>query len=85
MSFTIWNEKQNRTSFLDVQIIPEDKKFTTSVCHKPTFVVFTHFISFLSSTFKFSTVYTLAYRCFQIFLSWTKLHTELLFLKQIFL
>ena len=31
MSFTIESEKQNRMSFLDVQIIREDKTFTTSV------------------------------------------------------
>ena len=31
MSFTIESEKQNRMSYLDVQIIPEDKTFTTSV------------------------------------------------------
>ena len=30
MSFTTKNEKQNRMSFLDVHIIREDKKFTTS-------------------------------------------------------
>ena len=30
-SFTIGNEKQKRMSFLDVQIIHEDKTFTTSV------------------------------------------------------
>ena len=29
MSFTIESEKQNRMSFLDVQIIREDKTFTT--------------------------------------------------------
>ena len=29
MSFTIESEKENRMSFLDVQMIPEDKTFTT--------------------------------------------------------
>ena len=43
MSFTIESEKQNRMSFLDVQIIREDKTFTTSVYRKPTFSgVYTH-------------------------------------------
>ena len=37
MSFTIESEKQNRMSFLDAQIICEDKIFTTSVYHKRTF------------------------------------------------
>ena len=86
MLFTIENEKQNRMSFLDVQIICEDRTFTTSVYRKPTFNgVYTHFGSFLPSTYKFGTVYKLAFRCFRICSSWTKLHTELVFLKEVFL
>ena len=86
MSFTIESENQNRMSFLDVQISREDKTFTTSVYRKPTFSgVYTHFDSFLPSTYKFGTVYTLAYRCFRICSSWTKLHNELVCLKEIFL
>ena len=64
MSFTTEIEKQNRMSFLDVQIIREDKIFTTSAYRKPTFSwVHTHFDSFLPSTYKLGTVYRLAYRC----------------------
>ena len=64
MSFTLESEKQNRMSFLDVQISREDKTFTTSAYRKPSFSgVYTHFSSFLPSTYKFGTVYTLAYRC----------------------
>ena len=86
MSFTIEREKQNRMSFLDIAIIREDKTFTTSVYRKPTFSgVYTHFDSFLPSTYKFGTVYTLAYRCLRICSSWTKLHNELVCLKEIFL
>ena len=86
MSFTIEREKQNRMSFLDIAIIREDKTFTTSVYRKPTFSgVYTHFDSFLPSTYKFGTVYTLAYRCFRICSSWTKLHNELVCLKENFL
>ena len=48
MSFVIENEKQNRMPFFDVQIIHEDKTFTTSVYHKPTSSdVYTHFDRFL--------------------------------------
>ena len=36
-------------------------------------------------TYKFGTVYTLTYRCFQICLSWSTLHTKLVCLKQVFL
>ena len=67
MSFTIESEKHNRMSLLDLQIICEDKTFTTSVYHKPTFSrVNTHFDSFLPSTYKFGTVFTLPYRCLWI-------------------
>ena len=41
------------------------------------------FTDFLQSTYKFCSVYKLAYRYFQICSIWTELHTELLFLKQI--
>ena len=47
MSFTIENEKQNTMSFLNVQVIREDKTFTTSVYCIPTFSeVYTQFYSF---------------------------------------
>ena len=58
MSFTTEREKQNRMFFLDVQIIGEDKTFTTPVYCRSTFSgVYTHFDSFLPSTYKFRTVY----------------------------
>ena len=73
-------------SFLNVQIIREYKTFTTPVYCKPTVSgVFTHFESFLTSTYKFGTLYTLAYRELQICSRWAKLHSELVCLKQIFL
>ena len=86
MSFTIESEKQKRLSFLDVHISHEAETFTTSVYCKPTFSgVYTHFYSFLQSTYNFGTVYALAYRCSRICSSWTKVHNELVFLKEIFL
>ena len=64
MSFIIEPEKSNKMSSLDVQIICDDKTFTTSVYRKPTFSgVYTHFDSFLPTTYKFSIVYALACRC----------------------
>ena len=72
-------------AFLDVQIIYEDKTFTTSVYHKSTFGrVYMHFDSFLPTTYKFGNIYTLADTCSQICSSSTKLQTELVCLKQIF-
>ena len=47
ISLTIENEKDNRMSFLDINIICEKVKFTTSVYCKPTFSrIYTHFDSF---------------------------------------
>ena len=72
--------------FLDIAIIHENKTFTTSVYRKPTVSgVYTHFDSFLPSTYKFGAVYTLAYRCFRFCSSWTKLQNELVCLKENFL
>ena len=42
------------------------------------------FVEFIHIS-QFGTVYTLGYRCFRISSSWTKLHTGLVCLKQIFL
>ena len=81
MSFTFERENQNRMSFLDITIIREDKTFTTSIYCKPTFSGdYTHFDSFLPSSYKFCTVYRLAYRCFRICSSWTKLHNQLVYI-----
>ena len=48
MSFTVHRvndgKKQNRMSFLDVQIIRENKTFTTSVYRKPTFSGVVHIL-----------------------------------------
>ena len=86
LSFTTENENQNRISFLDMQIIHNDKTFAISAYRKPTFSgVYTYFYSILPSTYKLGTVYALAYIYFRIDSSWTKLHTELVCLKQIFL
>ena len=53
--------KSKTISFLDVQIIREDKTFAISVYHKHTFIeVYTHLGSSLSSTYKSGTVYRLA-------------------------
>ena len=37
MSFSIEREKENKLSFLDVEIIREQGKFTTTIFRKPTF------------------------------------------------
>ena len=47
MSFTTKNEKQNRMSFVDGQIVCKDKRNLNGV--------YTHFDSLLVSTYKFGT------------------------------
>ena len=85
MSFSMETEKENKLSFLDVEVIREQGKFTTTIYRKPTFSgVYSNFESFLPSVYKFGMVYTLVYRCFRICSNWTQFHTELIFLKGIF-
>ena len=53
ISLTIENEKDNKMSFLDVNIIREKDKFATSFYRKPTFSrIYTPFDSFLPSSKK---------------------------------
>ena len=45
MAFTIENGNQNRMSFLNIEIIREDKTLTTFAYRKPTFSgVYTHLL-----------------------------------------
>ena len=86
MSFSFEQEKNEKLSFLDIEVSREKGKFVTTVYRKPTFSgVYTHFESFLPTIYKFDMVYTLAHRCFKICSDWTKFHEELSFLKQVFL
>ena len=85
ISFTIENEKDNRMSFLDVNIIREQGEFTTSVYRKPTFSgIYTNFDSFLPSSNKISLLHTFLYRSFRICSDWTKFHLELVNLIDLF-
>ena len=78
-------EKENKLSFLDVEIVREQGKCTTTIYRKSTFNdAYSNFESFLSLVYKFCMEYTLVYRCFRICSNWTQFHTELIFLKGIF-
>ena len=58
MSFSMETEKQNKLSFLDVEVIGEQGKFTTTIYQKPTFSgVYSNFESFLTLVYKFGMVY----------------------------
>ena len=85
MSFSMETEKENKLSFLDVEIIREQDKLTATSYRKPTFSgVYSNFESFLPSVYKFDVTYALVYRCFHICSNRTQFHTELIFLKGIF-
>ena len=72
--------------FLYVEVSREGNKFVTIVYCKPTFSgVYTHFDSFLPTTYKFSRIYTLVVRYFSICSNQTNCHNELVFLEEIFL
>ena len=77
--------KENKLSFLDIEIIGRQGKFTTIVYRKPTFSgICSNFESFLPSIYNSDMVNTLVYRCFRICSNWTQFHTELTFPKEIF-
>ena len=72
-------------SFLDVKIIRQKDRFTTSVYRKPTFSgIYTNFDSFLPSSNKIGLLHTLLYRPFWICSDWTKFHLELVKLIDVF-
>ena len=86
IKFSFEEENNEKLSFLDVEVSREENKFATTVYPKPTFSgVYTHFDSFLTTTYKFSMIYTLVFRCFSIRSNWTNFHNELVFPKDIFL
>ena len=84
-SFSMETKEENKLSFLFVEVIREQSKFTTTIYRQPTFSgVYSNFESFLPSVYKLGIVYTLIYRYFRICSNQTQFHTELIFLKGIF-
>ena len=61
MNFTLEQEKNGKLSFLEVEVSRDGNTFVTSVYRKPTFSgVYTHFDSFLLSTYKIGMIYEFA-------------------------
>ena len=86
MKFYFEEEKNGKLSFLDAEVSREGNKFATNAYRKPPFSgVYTHFDSFLPTTYKFTIIYTLVFRSFSICSNWINFHKELVFLKDIFL
>ena len=85
MSFSFEQEKNQKLSFLDIEVSRKRGKFVTTVYRKTTYSnVYTHFGNFLPTVYQFGMVYTLAYCNLKICSNWTKFHEELSFLKQVF-
>ena len=83
MSYTIKIEQKNKIFFIDVNIIREQVKFTTSVHQKLTSSgVYTQFDIFSLNTHKIGAIYALVNRCFQI--CWSMLHSPLILLRELF-
>ena len=84
MSFSMETERRNKFSFLDIEVICKQGKFSTTIYRKPTFSgVYSNFERFLPSVYKFGMLYTLVYRCLCICSEWKKFHSELTLLKKI--
>ena len=72
-------------SFLDVNIILEQGKTTTSVyCKTSLGDIFTNFDSFLQSTYKICMIHRLLCKCFWICSDWIKFHFELVKIMYVF-
>ena len=85
MSFLFEERENDKMSFLDAEISGENGKFVTTVYCKLAFSgVYTHFESFLLSTYKFGMLYTLVYWFFTLYSDWSTFHGELMILKEIF-
>ena len=77
MNFSFEEEKNGKLSFPHVEASQEGNKFATTVYRKPTFSgVYTHSDSFLPTTYKFSMIYTLVFRCFSTCSNWAIFHNE---------
>ena len=86
MSFSMETKKENKLSFLEVEIAGTQGKFTTAVYRKPIFLVarIVTLKVFLPSVYKSGMIYTLVYRCSCFCSNWTQFHTVLNSTKGIF-
>ena len=84
MSFTDNYEKDNKLEFLDVEVFREEIGFTTNIYRKPTFSgLFTNFHSFLPEKYKTGLCLTLLFRIYTICSDWSKIHLEIIKLREI--
>ena len=85
IKFTSEIQTNNLLSSLDIKIVRENNKLTTSVYHKPPFSgVFTHFESFIPNSYKYALIFILLHRAFKLFSNFELLHQEIEHLNNIF-
>ena len=85
IKFTSEIQTNNLLSSLDIKIVRENNKFTTSVYRKPSFSgVFTHFESFIPNSYKYALIFILLHRAFKLFSDFELLHQEIEHLNNIF-
>ena len=86
INFTSEFECDGKLPFLDNLIDWKEGKFITSVYRKPTFTrVYTHYLSFLPSVYKFGLLSTLLFRYLSICSSYALFRLEVIEFKKIFL
>ena len=84
IKFTKEKEVHGSLPFLDVLISRNNKGFTTTVYHKPTFSgVYSNFNSFIVDEYKHGLIFTLLFRIFSIVSDFSKFHEEVNYLKNV--
>ena len=85
MSFTYETESDNKLPFLDI-LVTRGNTFTTNIYRKPTFSgLYTNFHSFLPENYKTGLVLTLLFRIYTACSDWSKIHAEIIKLRNIML
>lgn len=84
ISFTCEEERNNILPFLDVNVIRETNRFSSTVHRKATFSgVYTNFQSFIPENYKRGLISTLLFRSYMITSTYNALHEEIKKLKEI--
>ena len=84
LSFTYEVENNDKFPVLGILVTREDKEFTTNIYCKPTFSgLYTNFYSFLPESYKIGLCLTLLFRTYTICPDWSKIHIEIIKLRNI--
>ena len=82
IKFTFEKQFNNQISFLDILIINNGNKFSTTIFRKKTATgLFTNYLSFTPMSYKIGLVKTLIHRGFKICSDWCFFHDEVIKIK----